>query len=81
MLNVLLNLIIFLLKYIGGRITRSVAVMSDAFNNLTDAVTTMLAWLGVKVSAVGAGTNHPNGHGRFEWIIGSVMQENTSSYR
>lgn len=70
MLNVLLNILLFVLKYIGGKITRSVAVTSDAFNNLTDAFTTMLTWFGVKVSSIGEGTNHSNGHGRFEWIIG-----------
>lgn len=29
----------------------------------------MFAWLGVKVASIGAGERHPNGHGRFEWII------------
>ena len=73
MLNVLLNILLFVLKYIGGKITRSVAVTSDAFNNLTDAFTTMLTWFGVKVSSIGEGTNHSNGHGRFEWIIGLLF--------
>ncbi|ETP71893.1 cation diffusion facilitator family transporter [Lachnospiraceae bacterium JC7] len=69
MLNVLLNILLFVFKYTGGKLIRSVSVTSDAFNNLMDAVTTMFAWIGVKVSAVGAGENHPNGHGKFEWII------------
>ena len=69
MLNILLNLTLFIIKFIGGKITRSVSVTSDAYNNLMDAVTTMFAWIGVKVSEVGAGEEHPNGHGKFEWII------------
>lgn len=69
MLNVLLNLALFTVKFIGGRLSRSVSVTSDAFNNLTDAVTTLFAWLGLRVASIGAGENHPNGHGRFEWII------------
>ena len=69
MLNVLLNLGLFTVKFIGGKLSRSVSVTSDAFNNLTDAVTTLFAWLGVRVASVGAGERHPNGHGRFEWIV------------
>lgn len=69
MLNVLLNLGLFTVKFIGGKLSHSVSVISDAFNNLTDAVTTLLAWFGLKISAVGAGEIHPNGHGRFEWVI------------
>ena len=69
MLNVLLNLALFTIKFIGGRLSNSVSVISDAFNNLTDAGTTMFAWLGLKISSVGAGETHPNGHGRFEWIV------------
>lgn len=69
MLNVLLNLALFTVKFIGGKISNSVSVISDAFNNLTDAVTTMFAWFGLKISSVGAGEQHPNGHGRFEWVI------------
>jgi cation diffusion facilitator family transporter len=57
------------MKYLGGKITRSVSVTSDAYNNLMDAVTTMFAWVGVKISAVGVGEEHPNGHGKLEWII------------
>ena len=69
MLNILLNLLLFVVKYIGGRLSNSVSVVSDAFNNLTDAVTTMFAWFGLKISSIGAGEQHPNGHGRFEWVI------------
>lgn len=72
MLNVLLNLALFTLKFIGGTLSNSVSVISDAFNNLTDAVTTLFAWFGVKISAIGAGEEHPNGHGRFDWIIALI---------
>ena len=72
MLNVLLNIVLFIVKFIGGKLSHSVSVVSDAFNNLTDAATTLFAWLGLKVSSVGAGETHPNGHGRFEWVIALV---------
>lgn len=69
MLTVLLNLILFTIKFIGGKISHSVAIISDAYNNLSDAVATLFSWFGLKISAVGAGEQHPNGHGRFEWVI------------
>lgn len=69
MLNVILNLCLFAVKFIGGKLSNSVSIISDAFNNLSDAVTTFFAFIGVKVSSIGAGENHPNGHGRFEWVI------------
>lgn len=72
MLNVILNLALFALKFIGGTFSHSVSVISDAFNNLTDAATTLFAWFGVKISAIGAGEKHPNGHGRFDWIIALI---------
>lgn len=69
MLTVLLNLILFTIKFIGGKISHSVAIISDAYNNLSDAVSTLFSWFGLKISAIGAGEQHPNGHGRFEWVI------------
>lgn len=69
MLNVILNIILFIFKFIGGKLTNSVSVMADAFNNLTDAGITLAGYLGLKISSLGAGENHPNGHGRFEWVI------------
>lgn len=69
MINVLLNILLFVIKFIGGKISRSVSVTADAFNNLTDAGTTLAAMFGVKVASLGSGEHHPNGHGRFEWVI------------
>lgn len=69
MINVLLNLILFVIKFVGGKISCSIAIISDAYNNLSDAVSTLFSWFGLKISSLGAGEHHPNGHGRFEWVI------------
>ncbi|MDO5517943.1 MAG: cation diffusion facilitator family transporter [Clostridium sp.] len=69
MLNVLLNIALFIFKFIGGNLSGSVSVIADAFNNLSDAGTTLATYLGVKVASVGSGEHHPNGHGRAEWVI------------
>lgn len=69
MLTVFLNVILFLLKFIVGRLGNSVSVTADAFNNLTDAMTAGLAMIGMQIASCGGGNKHENGHGRFEWII------------
>ncbi len=69
MVNVLLNIALFVFKFIGGNLSGSVSVMADAFNNLSDAGTTLATYCGVKVASIGSGEHHPNGHGRAEWVI------------
>ncbi|BAK98673.1 putative cation efflux protein [Oscillibacter valericigenes Sjm18-20] len=70
--GVILNLLLFAGKFLAGRLSGSVSVMADAFNNLTDAGTVCLASLGVKVASLGPGQRHPDGHGKFEWIIALI---------
>lgn len=69
MIGVLLNILLFAGKYIVGKLSGSVSIIADAFNNLTDAGTVCLSAFGVQVASLGSGKNHPEGHGRFEWII------------
>lgn len=69
MITVLLNVFLFVIKFLGGKISHSVAITSDAYNNLSDAVSTLFSWFGLKISSIGEGEHHPNGHGRFEWVI------------
>lgn len=72
MLNVLLNIALFTGKFIVGKISGSVSIIADAFNNLTDAGTVCLTAMGIKVASLGPGQRHPNGHGKFEWIIALI---------
>jgi cation diffusion facilitator family transporter len=72
MLGVILNLLLFAGKFLAGRLSGSVSIMADAWNNLTDAGTVLLASLGVKIASLGPGQRHPDGHGKFEWIIALI---------
>ena len=66
---IILNLFLFLVKYIGGKLSGSVSVTADAFNNLTDAISSLFILLGLKIAALGSGSNHVDGHGKFEWLV------------
>ncbi|MGN0185318.1 MAG: cation diffusion facilitator family transporter [Aristaeellaceae bacterium] len=73
MLPILLNLCLGIFKYICGSISGLASISADAANNLSDAVTSLLTALGVKMASTLGGTRHPNGHGRIEWVVGIVV--------
>lgn len=70
--GILLNILLFLLKFAVGRLGGSVSVTADAFNNLTDAGTALLTLLGLSAASCGGGEKHEHGHGRFEWITALI---------
>ena len=63
-----LNIILFVLKVLIGTLTNSVAIFSDAFNNLGDFTNSLLSLLGFGISDRAADSEHPFGHGRAEFI-------------
>lgn len=62
------NLILFIIKLLVGFFINSISVMADAFNNLSDAASAIISFIGVKLAARPADKEHPFGHGRFEYI-------------
>jgi cation diffusion facilitator family transporter len=67
------NFFLFILKFICGSILGSIAVISDAFNNLTDVGTSSVIVIGTKMSAKEADKGHPYGHGRIEYIASLIV--------
>jgi len=67
--GIFLNMILSILKFIVGAIANSVAITADAFNNLTDCLTSILTILGFRWSAKPADREHPFGHARIEYLI------------
>ena len=53
-----------------GIISGSVSIIADAMNNLTDAGSSILVFIGYVVSAKPADKEHPFGHGRYEYVAG-----------
>lgn len=62
------NLILFAAKLLTGMLVHSIAVMADAFNNLSDAASSIIGFVGVKMAEKPADEDHPFGHGRMEYI-------------
>ncbi len=71
--GIFLNLILFAAKFTAGAVSASVAVTADAFNNLSDAASSVVSLLGFKLSSKKPDTEHPFGHGRLEYISGLVI--------
>ena len=71
--GVFLNVMLFALKYIFGTIAASVAMVADAFNNLSDAASSFIQILGFKLSSKKPDPEHPFGHGRLEYISGLIV--------
>ena len=66
--GIVVNLILAIIKYIAGILSGSISVTADAINNLSDAGSSIISLIGVKLSAMPADKDHPYGHGRVEYI-------------
>lgn len=67
------NLLLFAAKLIVGTLAKSIAITADAFNNLSDAGSSVVTVVGFKMSGKPADKEHPFGHGRIEYIAGVVI--------
>lgn len=68
--GILLNVLLFIAKYIAGVLSCSIAMTADAFNNLSDAGSSLISVLGFKISGQKPDLRHPFGHGRIEYLSG-----------
>jgi cation diffusion facilitator family transporter len=71
--GIVVNLLLFALKLTVGLIVTSIAVIADAFNNLSDAASSIVTILGFKISKIPADKEHPFGHGRMEYISALIV--------
>ena len=67
------NVFLFVAKFFVGSLMRSVSVMADGFNNLSDAGSSIISFVGVKMASKPADEEHPFGHGRMEYIAALVV--------
>ena len=71
--GILLNLLLFVCKLIFGILANSVSMIADAFNNITDAGSSVVSFIGFKLSVKHVDKKHPFGHGRMEYIAGFIV--------
>lgn len=71
--GLILNALLFLGKFIAGSLSGSIAIIADAFNNLSDAASSIITLVGFKLAGKKPDPDHPFGHGRFEYVSGLVV--------
>ena len=68
-----LNILLFIGKWIAGTLSGSIAITADAFNNLSDAGSSIITLIGFRLSGQAPDPEHPFGHGRMEYISGLLV--------
>lgn len=68
-----LNVLLFFGKYLAGQLSGSIAMTADAFNNLSDAGSSVITLLGFRMAAKKPDPGHPFGHGRIEYLSGVAV--------
>lgn len=71
--GIICNILLFAAKTIAGVLTASISITADAFNNLSDAGSSIVTLVGFKMSGKPADDKHPFGHGRIEYVSGLLV--------
>ena len=71
--GIVVNSILFIIKLIIGISISSIAVLADAFNNLSDAASSVITIIGFKLSNLPPDKEHPYGHGRIEYLSALIV--------
>lgn len=72
-MGIILNIVLFGIKMLAGILSGAISIMADAFNNLTDAGSSVITLIGFRMSGQKPDKDHPFGHGRIEYISGLVV--------
>ncbi|MSS78193.1 cation transporter [Anaerococcus sp. AGMB00486] len=73
LVGVLINALLFIIKITIGILSSSQAIIGDAFNNMSDSLTSFITLIGAKASNKPADSGHPYGHGRSEYIASFLV--------
>ncbi len=71
--GILCNVLLFITKLSIGFFLNSISVMADSINNLSDAASSIISFVGVKMAERPADKEHPFGHGRLEYIAALIV--------
>ncbi len=67
------NILLFIGKFLAGLLSNSIAITADAFNNLSDAASSVITLIGFKMAGQKPDPDHPFGHGRIEYLTGAFV--------
>lgn len=71
--GIVLNVMLFSIKMLAGTLGHSIAITADAFNNLSDAGSSLVTLLGFRLATMEPDPEHPFGHGRIEYVSGLIV--------
>ena len=71
--GIVTNLVLFIIKLSVGLFANSISILADAFNNLSDAASSIITIIGFKMANKPADAEHPFGHGRIEYITAMIV--------
>ena len=71
--GIVTNTLLFIIKLSVGLLSNSVSILADAFNNLSDAASSIITIIGFKMANKPADAEHPFGHGRIEYITAMIV--------
>jgi len=71
--SIVLNTLLFVLKYWAGIVSGSLALIADAWHTLSDSISSVIVLIGGKISNKPADEDHPFGHGRAEHISAVII--------
>ena len=71
--GIITNLMLFIIKFSVGLFSNSISILADAFNNLSDAASSVITIIGFKMANKPADAEHPFGHGRIEYITAMIV--------
>ncbi len=72
-LGVICNILLFAVKFFIGNVIGSIAIISDAFNNLSDTGSSLVTIIGARLSNQRPDREHPFGHGRIEYVSSLIV--------
>ncbi len=72
-IGIIVNIFLSIFKLIIGLISSSIAIMMDAINNLSDALSSIIIIIGMKLALKPADNKHPLGHGRLEYLSAMIV--------
>ncbi len=72
-IGIITNILLSLLKIIIGLLSSSIAIIMDAINNLSDAMSSIITIVGLKLALKPADIDHPMGHGRIEYLSALIV--------
>ena len=72
-IGIIVNVLLVAAKAFIGILAGSIAIISDAINNLTDASSSIITIIGTKLSNKKPDAKHPYGHGRIEYVTGLII--------